>query len=169
MLLVFLPKDDTAAAGRGAAGARAPTGRSSTTSRLSAFVVVRDPATAATAQDMRGLRWFLDQDGAVSRLYGALDADGAESPMWLLLDPALRVIGRVQLANAQMMFDTLARLPPPAEHAGVPLHAPVLIVPRIFEPELCAAADRACTRPTAAGSPASCATTASAPSRSWTS
>ena len=136
VLLVFLPKDDVAAAAdalRVIAQQRAQFDDQ----RVSAFVVVRDPSTAASAQDMRGLRWVLDQDGAVSRLYGALGADGTEYPMWLLLDPALRVMGRVQLANAQMLFDTLVRLKPPAEHAGVPLHAPVLMVPRVFEPELC--------------------------------
>jgi predicted 2-oxoglutarate/Fe(II)-dependent dioxygenase YbiX len=73
----------------------------------------------------------------VSRLYGAILADGAQAPMWVLLDPTLRVIGRVQIAKAQMIFDHIARLGPPAEHAGAPLHAPVLIAPRIFEPELC--------------------------------
>jgi predicted 2-oxoglutarate/Fe(II)-dependent dioxygenase YbiX len=57
--------------------------------------------------------------------------------MWLLLDPSLRVVGRVQLANARMMFDFLPRLKAPGDHAGVPLNAPVLIAPRIFEPELC--------------------------------
>jgi hypothetical protein len=36
-----------------------------------------------------------------------------------------------------MIFDHIAGLKPPAEHAGVPLHAPVLIAPRVFEPELC--------------------------------
>jgi predicted 2-oxoglutarate/Fe(II)-dependent dioxygenase YbiX/peroxiredoxin len=105
--------------------------------KLSAFVVVRDPATAATAVDMRGLRWFLDLDGRVSGLYGALEADGTERPQWVILDPALRVFGRVQLSNHPMVFDALARLKPPGEHAGALLHAPVLIVPRIFEPELC--------------------------------
>jgi peroxiredoxin len=136
VLLVFLPKGDTAAAAdavRSIAQHRAQFDDD----RASAFVVVRDPATAATAQDMRGLRWFLDVDGAVSRLYGALEADGTEHPMWLLLDPALRVMGRVQLSNAQMLFDTLVRLKPPSDHASVPLHAPVLVVPRVFEPELC--------------------------------
>ena len=136
VLLVFLPKDDVAAAAdalRIIALQRAQFDDE----RVSAFVVVRDPSTAASAQDMRGLRWFLDQDGAVSRLYGALGADGTEYPMWLLLDPARRVMGRVQLSSATMLFDTLVRLRPPSEHAGVPLHAPVLVVPRVFEPELC--------------------------------
>ena len=105
--------------------------------KLSAFVVVRDPGATATATDMRGLRWFLDLDGRVSRLYGALEDDGTEHPLWLILDPGLRVMGRVRLANDETVFPALVRLRPPAEHAGAPLNAPVLIVPRIFEPELC--------------------------------
>jgi peroxiredoxin/predicted 2-oxoglutarate/Fe(II)-dependent dioxygenase YbiX len=137
VLLVFLPKDDTAAAGAALQALAANRSRCDDET-LSAFVVVRDPATAASARDMRGLRWFLDLDGAVSRLYGALSEDGAESPMWLLLDPTLRVISRMQLSGAETIFDQIARLGPPGEHAGVPLHAPVLIAPRIFEPELCA-------------------------------
>ena len=105
--------------------------------KFSAFVVVRDAGAAATATDMRGLRWFLDLDGRVSRLYGALEADGTEHPFWLILDPGLRVMGRVQLGKEDMVFSTLPRLSPPADHAGVPISAPVLIAPRIFEPELC--------------------------------
>jgi peroxiredoxin/predicted 2-oxoglutarate/Fe(II)-dependent dioxygenase YbiX len=136
VLMVFLPKDDEAAAAEALRTLSANMAQFDD-ERLSAFVVTRDPTTAATAGDMRGLRWFLDLDGAVSRLYGVLAEDGAEHPTWLLLDPSLRVVGRVQLANAKMMFDFLPRLGAPADHAGVPLHAPVLIAPRIFEPELC--------------------------------
>lgn len=137
VLLAFLPKEDSSAAGEALRTLAAHRSRFDDET-LSAFAVVRDPATAATAKDMRGLRWFLDLDGAVSRRFGALDADGAEYPMWLLLDPTLRVIGRVTIANARMIFDHIARLKPPEEHAAVPLHAPVLITPRVFEPELCA-------------------------------
>jgi predicted 2-oxoglutarate/Fe(II)-dependent dioxygenase YbiX len=36
-----------------------------------------------------------------------------------------------------MVFDALRQLPATQDHAGVPLHAPVLTVPRVFEPELC--------------------------------
>ena len=135
VLMVFLPSEPDAA-GEALRALAAQRSRFDDET-MSAFVVVRDPATAATAQDMRGLRWFLDTDGAVSRLYGALGADGVEAPMWLLLDPTLRTIGRVRIANAQMIFDHLARLRPVADHAGVPLNAPVLTAPRIFEPELC--------------------------------
>jgi peroxiredoxin/predicted 2-oxoglutarate/Fe(II)-dependent dioxygenase YbiX len=137
VLMAFLPKDDAAAAGEALRVLAANRARFDDET-LSAFAVVRDPGTADTVQDMRGLRWFLDLEGGLSRRYGALGEDGVEAPMWLLLDPTLRVIGREPLSNAQTIFDGIARLKPVAEHAGVPLHAPVLIAPRIFEPELCA-------------------------------
>jgi len=136
VLLAFLPKEDQAASAE-ALRALAANRSQFDDERASAFVVTRDEGTWATAQDMRGLRWFIDLDGAISRLYGALTKDGSEHPMWLLLDPSLRVIGRVRLGNPQMIFDFVQRLGAPSGHAGVPLHAPVLIVPRIFEPELC--------------------------------
>jgi len=82
---------------------------------------------------VKGLRWVLDQDLAVSRRFRA------DAPHWLLLDPALRVTGAAPLAMAETVLDRVQGLPPPAAHAGVPLHAPVLIAPRIFEPELCRA------------------------------
>jgi len=105
--------------------------------RLSAFVVARDPQTLATAKDMPGLRWFLDADGAVSQLYGALGEDGTENPFWLLLDPTLRVVWRAEIDEGPALFRGIATLPPPALHAGAPVPAPVLVLPRVFEPELC--------------------------------
>jgi hypothetical protein len=105
--------------------------------RLSVFLVARDPETIAGARDMRGLRWFLDADGAVSRLYGALDGQGVETPFWLLLDPSLRVDGRAPLSASERMFQALQRLPAAGDYAQVPMVAPVLIAPRVLEPELC--------------------------------
>jgi len=135
VLLAFLPALDAAAAGA-ALKALSDYQRLFDDRRLSAFVVVRDPAMAATLRDMPGLRWFLDFDGAVSRLYDALGEDGAERPFWMLLDPALRVIGHVALGEPKGIFDFMARLPDPGSHAGTALHAPVLIAPRVFEPEM---------------------------------
>jgi hypothetical protein len=103
----------------------------------SAFVVMRSNAPPPGARDMRGLRWFLDADGAVSRLYGALDAAGGEHAFWLALDPTLRVLWRAPAEDAEETFGRFSRLPPPGAHAGVEATAPVLIAPRIFEPELC--------------------------------
>lgn len=97
----------------------------------SAFVIVRDPETQPL-RDMRGLRWILDQDMAISRQFDA------EQPHWLLLDPTLRGMRAVALTEGEALMREIAALPPPGEHAGQPGHAPVLVVPRIFEPEFCA-------------------------------
>jgi hypothetical protein len=97
-----------------------------------AFVVVPPNIPVEGARDLRGLRWVFDQTGAITAHYGP-------DPRWLLLDPTLRVMATAPAADADAFFRTIAALPPPAGHAGVPLHAPVLLAPRIFEPELCRA------------------------------
>ena len=51
---------------------------------LVAFGVLRDPAAIAQAKDRPGLMWFLDHGGVVSRAYGALSAEGVETPYWCL-------------------------------------------------------------------------------------
>jgi peroxiredoxin len=136
VLMAFLPADDPQAGGAAlkqlAAGMPLFDDR-----RLSAFVIVRDPQTAASVRDMRGLRWILDLEGTVSRLYGALAPDGWETPGWLLLDPTLRAVDNAPLDRGAQVFQVLARLPAPKDHAGTPVHAPVLIAPRIFDPDLC--------------------------------
>jgi predicted 2-oxoglutarate/Fe(II)-dependent dioxygenase YbiX len=135
VLLVFLPRE--AKARLAALKALQANRKRLDDARLAAFVVARDPETIATAKDLRGLRWFLDADGQVSRLYGALGEDGAERFFWLALDPTLRVLFEAPIEAAETAFAALAALPAPAEHAGVAAGAPVLVVPRIFEPELC--------------------------------
>jgi hypothetical protein len=105
---------------------------------VATFVVVRDAQTWEGARDMAGLQWFNDLDGRISRAYGALRADGTEAPHWLVLDPTLRVLA-VAPIDSKGVYDICNRLPPVANHAGVPLHAPILVAPRIFEPELCRA------------------------------
>jgi peroxiredoxin len=135
VLLVFLPLEP--AARLAALKALQAHRKRLDDARLAAFVVARDPETIATAKDLRGLRWFLDADGQVSRLYGALGEDGAERFFWLALDPTLRVLFEAPIEAAETAFAALAALPAPAEHAGVAAGAPVLVAPRIFEPDLC--------------------------------
>jgi predicted 2-oxoglutarate/Fe(II)-dependent dioxygenase YbiX/peroxiredoxin len=106
--------------------------------RLTAFWVLRDAASIAKARDQPpGLRWFFDPDGRLAGLYGALDAQGREHPFWLLLDPTHRVQGAYRIADAAAVFAAVQALPAVADYAGTELCAPVLIAPRIFEPELC--------------------------------
>lgn len=84
-----------------------------------------------------GIRWFLDYDTAVSRLYGAAaDRDAATRyhPHWLLLDEGLRVVQWADIADGEAIFATLRAM---IADGPERTHAPVLVVPRIFEPELC--------------------------------
>jgi len=130
VLMLFLPTDQEprVAALRALAGNQ----RLFDEVKACALVVYRDPAITAGLRDVRGLRWLFDPVGAVTKRYGP-------EPHWLLLDPTLRVIASAPIEAAEAMFARIAALPAPADHAGVPLHAPVLTVPRIFEPELCEA------------------------------
>jgi predicted 2-oxoglutarate/Fe(II)-dependent dioxygenase YbiX/peroxiredoxin len=101
------------------------------------FGITVDPADAETgriAQQLPGIRFFLDYDRAVSRLYGADLGDGRYRPHWLLLDRTLRVAGTFPIdagAAALAALEAAAKAPP------LPSFAPVLVVPNIFEPELC--------------------------------
>ncbi|MCR5880037.1 2OG-Fe(II) oxygenase [Phenylobacterium sp. J367] len=135
VLLVFLPLDEDARRPvlmELAARQRLFDGR-----HAAAFAVARDPQTIASAKDMLGLRWFLDADGAISRRYEVAGPADGDRPVALLLDPSLRILAVEPAARLSVVLDRLEQSPPPGEHAGVPLHAPVLICPRIFEPELC--------------------------------
>jgi len=106
--------------------------------RLTAFLVLRDaPSIAKARNQVPGLRWFFDPDDRISRLYGALDADGTARPYWLLLDPMLRTLLAAPMADSAAFFAKVAALPDPEQHAGVEMFAPVAIVPRVFDPDLC--------------------------------
>ena len=113
------------------------------------FGVSIDPADEAQArvqERVPGFRYFWDFDGVVSRLYGALDAttplDGAIAAyrgFTLVLDPMQRVWAQVRHdAGHDAAIDAIFRaLPPPGLHSGAEVPAPVLVLPRIFEPDFC--------------------------------
>ena len=100
--------------------------------RLCLFGVLTSPADFAAARDdPPGLRWLHDLDGVAS---GPLEMTG---PGWVVLDPTLRVLFSAPLDEGPAVMRRLAALPSVDDHAGVPLNAPVLIAPRIFEPAFC--------------------------------
>ena len=106
-------------------------------STVSCFTVLRDEESFSRARDREGVRWFFDPNGEIGRMYGAIDDTGTERPIWVVIDPSLRIVVIAPMAESEKLFARLAELPHPNGHAGVPLHAPVMIVPRVFEPELC--------------------------------
>jgi peroxiredoxin len=104
-----------------------------------AVLTVPPPAPVAAAlveASGPALGFLADYDGAVSRLYGALDA-----PRSIVIDPMLRAVANIvwdeSLNHAQMLRGFLRQLPDVEASAGVELTAPVLIVPRVFDFDFC--------------------------------
>lgn len=100
----------------------------------SAFILIVGPDEArADRQDsLPGRRFLFDEAGEAAALYGAQDAE-----RWVLIDPALHVMGMVGAEATEALLDRVATLPPPNRHGGFPGMAPVLVAPRIFEPGFC--------------------------------
>jgi peroxiredoxin/predicted 2-oxoglutarate/Fe(II)-dependent dioxygenase YbiX len=89
-----------------------------------------------------GIRYFWDFNGNVSEMFGALErATGRYHPFTLVIDPNLRVLTVIPFRAGEDHGDAVASflkdLPPPGLHAGLATPAPVLVMPRIFEPEFC--------------------------------
>ncbi|MEC7764365.1 MAG: 2OG-Fe(II) oxygenase [Pseudomonadota bacterium] len=100
-----------------------------------------DESEARVTHRFPGYRQFWDFDLSLSRLYGAGNEAGERRGLWVLIDPTMRVIASLRFgpegAGHQAALDLLAQQPPPERFAGIPLQAPVLYLPRVFEPELC--------------------------------
>jgi predicted 2-oxoglutarate/Fe(II)-dependent dioxygenase YbiX len=103
------------------------------------FGVLKHPQLIASAQDSPpGIRWFLDPEGELFARSGvAFDGDG-EQGGWIVLDPSLRVMQTAPLSRTAEIMRWIAALPRVDDHAGTRIVAPVLIVPRVLEPALCA-------------------------------
>jgi predicted 2-oxoglutarate/Fe(II)-dependent dioxygenase YbiX/peroxiredoxin len=118
--------------------------------RASLFVVSIDPddeATGRARELLPGVRVFWDDGARISADFGVaspLDATGSGLnfvPAALLLDPTLRVVRWFVPTDAQPDFsaallDAVAALPVPLRGPALQ-QAPVVIVPRIFEPAFC--------------------------------
>jgi predicted 2-oxoglutarate/Fe(II)-dependent dioxygenase YbiX len=114
--------------------------------RIALFGVTVDPQDQSQnriADDLPGIRFFLDFDLKVSRLYGAAQValeDGQKlgyRPQWVVLDPMLRILAVAPLSDASTLRDYLKALPNPDLHSGVEAPAPVLLLPRVFERDFC--------------------------------
>ncbi|MBI1311141.1 redoxin domain-containing protein [bacterium] len=120
--------------------------------RLCFFGVIMDPqdiSSGCVREILPGIRYFQDFAGAISRAYDALPRDliaaNAQTdfrPFSLLLDTRLRVLQHFPLeaggeGHVAKILDIARTLPDLGEQRPAEVQAPVLIVPRIFEPELC--------------------------------
>src|SRR3974390_399207 len=98
--------------------------------------------------EIPGIRFLLDYDGAASRAFGALplDIEGAEAfqfprRRWIVLDPQLRIIAVFPLkpdgSDRAELVNFINRLPPLDRFAGFEMPVPIIVVPYVFEPQLC--------------------------------
>lgn len=102
------------------------------------FAVVRDRDDFDRQKPaMPGRRWFHDPDDEIARAYAVTSPDGRTVPYWVLIDPMQRIVLSKPLAQAEAMFATIEAMGTAAHHAETPMHAPVLIVPRVFDRDLC--------------------------------
>jgi predicted 2-oxoglutarate/Fe(II)-dependent dioxygenase YbiX/peroxiredoxin len=102
-----------------------------------AVLTVPPPDLGAIANGAPGsIRYVADYDGAVTKLYGATNAQRS-----VVLDPLLRVVAIVPwdhpAGHAAMLQQMLKGLPAVDDSAGVPMMAPGLIVPRVLDFDLC--------------------------------
>lgn len=119
--------------------------------QLPCFGISMDPVDALTGSDAEvgsGIRHFRDHDGDISRRCRLLPAKGAAdlsqfSRCWIVIDPGLQVYDVLPMqgedAGLAQLQARLAALPSASEYAGMALHAPVTIIPSLFEPDLCQA------------------------------
>ena len=108
------------------------------------FGVSADPLDreqARVEQRVPGCRFFWDFERQVAQLYGALDAKGAVVPQTVVIDPMMRILGILKVdepaRHVERVMTLLRAQKSPGEFLGMPSIAPVLVVPRIFEPEFC--------------------------------
>lgn len=110
------------------------------------FAVTADPADETggrLANRIPGCRVLWDADLTAARLYGAAPVQGTGPcrPRRVVIDPGLRVIETIPFAadgsDRARLAAVLDALPPVGEHAGPGIMAPVLLLPRVFEPDLC--------------------------------
>mgnify|MGYP002628617997 CR=1 FL=1 len=94
-----------------------------------------------------GYRFFWDFDQAISKLYGAIEGEGRADgsvdfkPVSILIDPMMRIMGHQPIddpaTHIQRLADFLRKLPAIGAPVAAQGHAPVLVIPRIFEPDFC--------------------------------
>lgn len=82
------------------------------------------------------VNFIIDGDGAIARQYGA---EGTRRT--IVLDPMLSAVADVRFDDPAghngMIRNFIRSLPAPGDSVGVPLVAPILIIPRVFEFDFC--------------------------------
>ncbi|MBI2993255.1 MAG: 2OG-Fe(II) oxygenase [Gammaproteobacteria bacterium] len=101
-----------------------------------------DERLGLIADDIPGIRFFMDDNREISRAYRALGEQGVYRLLVYILDAQLRVVAALPIgADAgeciAHLRHELDALPATGEPWPATAQAPVLVVPRVFEPALC--------------------------------
>lgn len=107
----------------------------------------RDESERRVVNQEPGHRFIWDFNRKVRKLYGSIARDTEMGErleirrQWIVLDPRLRVVKvipfSVNAPHAQELLVYIANLPAPEMSAGIKVHAPILILPNVFQAELC--------------------------------
>lgn len=108
-------------------------------------VAPNDLSVHKLEDQLPGARFAWDFDHAMSRACGAVPKDSVRGepmpvrPQWILVDPSLHVFKIFPMGETPVeeVLRAVAELPPPDLFGGLKRPAPVLILPNVFEPELC--------------------------------
>jgi predicted 2-oxoglutarate/Fe(II)-dependent dioxygenase YbiX len=102
------------------------------------FGITSDPEdgeSGRVGQSLPGIRFFLDPEGGLARLFGAEGGEeGGDRRHWLLVDPMLRAVAAFPLGGGESAIETLAKA---IRFMPLPDWAPVLMAANVFEPALC--------------------------------
>ena len=99
-----------------------------------------DEQSGAVFKQLPGIEFLWDTDRAVSRAFGAAEADGpGYHPHTVILGRNMRVLALLPMQNdgeghVGQVMHVLGQLPPLATMPGM---APVLQIPFVFEPQFC--------------------------------
>ncbi|MEL6381321.1 MAG: 2OG-Fe(II) oxygenase [Cyanobacteria bacterium J06626_18] len=101
-----------------------------------------DQASSRLKEHIPGIRFLWDFDKTISQKFGAIEQNGAYHPCTYVLDERLRVLAVVPFNtqpehHVEQLKTYLSELPAIAPDVPASVQAPILVVPRIFEPELC--------------------------------
>ena len=91
-----------------------------------------------------GYRFFWDFDRAVARAYGAAPAKEEPGPYlgrWVIMDPTMRITAIIPFRKDRRdITEALAHVAaaaPAGRIAGMDVHAPVIVLDNVFDPDLC--------------------------------
>ncbi len=104
----------------------------------------KDEAESRLATILPGFRFFWDFDRTASRLYGVSPVDAGEEGFvckWVVMDPRLRITGvfpfREDRGDIAEVMAHVAALPPADRIAGMNVQAPIIVMDRVFDSDIC--------------------------------